>query len=236
MHGQGPCQFKLMIYFKNAFRNANPVTFAYEFVQKRYKFSLYPGEIQREPPFGTERALIFSKWGFMVSFPRERCLRMTVEKEDVPELRRTKQMRVEELIDRVQKFHQRAAELYGDAAQTATAEEAKLVLDHLERHELEIATRLKAYRDSAPPEVLETWFKYAPDVPTGSLEERIHFDPDAGREEVAEVAATLSDLLLHMYDTIVGTGPTEDVEKAIDDLRKLEQREKIIALQSTEKR
>lgn len=152
----------------------------------------------------------------------------------VADARRTKQMRVRDLVERVEAFHREAAGMYANARISVEDEEVAALLDHYVEHEQRVAERLKEYRSTAAPEVLETWCKYAPELSLDRLEESVEFDPNQGREEVAEMAGKLSDFLFRVFDTVTEASAAEKVNEAIHDLRDLELREKKYAQRSAE--
>lgn len=149
--------------------------------------------------------------------------------------RGTTQMQVRELIEKIMAFHADTAIVYARSRETTQAEEARMLLTHLMAHESILHNKLAEYASTAKPEVLDTWIKYTPEVSVETFLEKLRSIPHETTEQIAELAATISDTVIEMYDSVVEGSAAENVHEALQDLRDMELTEKIAALRSAEK-
>lgn len=156
----------------------------------------------------------------------------TALREALTSLNRTQQMRVRDLIDRAIGLHRDAAQHYATLRATHGESEEGLYLGHLIEHEERVAESLEAYKEEAPSTVLETWFKYAPDLSQAEALGALHEKTGATSGQISEIAEMISSMLSEVYDALAEGSPVENVRDVINDLRELENREKIRAMRS----
>lgn len=155
--------------------------------------------------------------------------------EDEPrEFRQIQRARVLDLLEEVRQLHQRLAAYYHEVGEQARDEHTALLLHYLETHEKLVQNTMDEYEHDASQSVLQSWVRYAQNIPVDQLVERARLSPDARPEEVAGVTAEISDFLIGAFESIAKKSAVPEVEEALLNLRDVEERAKIRALRGAD--
>jgi hypothetical protein len=76
-------------------------------------------------------------------------------------------------------FHKDLHEFYERKSKEVLSPEVETLLQYLSRHEGSLAEIIEAYEDDAPPEILDAWFKVAPELRAVKQPADLEFAPDA---------------------------------------------------------
>lgn len=157
------------------------------------------------------------------------------ESENEPrEFRQIQRARVTDLLEEVKSLHERLSDYYRAVGAEAFDEHAALLLQYLESHERFVRETVEQYEEDANQSILESWVRYAQNIPVDQLVERAHLSKDATADEVAKVTADISDFLIGALESIAAKTTVAEVQEALHDLRDVEERAKIRALRGAD--
>lgn len=135
---------------------------------------------------------------------------------------------IDEVLEWVVVFHRSLEQRYRAMAAGPVRERVKLLLDYLADHERALAGQLEAYRDQAPPRVLQTWHgRLADPVFPASLEELTGHLSEVETPTVLHTALQLHDQLIDLYHYLAETAQQESTMELFDNLLALEEHEKL---------
>jgi len=147
---------------------------------------------------------------------------------------RTKQTQVREAIAETRQFHQSLATLYEDAKGEVHDAKVRMVLEHLAEHEQWVVDSIKQYEGQAQDTVLESWFKYAPQLEGTRLALEAKMTPGITPDELAEGVRELTDTVTGLFEKLADSTNAPEVEEALTNLANLEKQAQIRAMRSTE--
>ncbi len=129
-------------------------------------------------------------------------------------------------------FHKDLQAFYEDRSKEVLTPEVETLLKYLARHEASLAHIIEAYEDDAPDQVLEAWFKVAPDLRAVHFPEEYEFGPSATVDEVIDKAVALDESLIAVYKMLLRQAGSEGLKDILTDLLNEEQREEVRLLTS----
>ena len=129
-------------------------------------------------------------------------------------------------------FHKDLRQFYERKGREALSPEVEILLQYLSRHESTLAEIIEAYAEDAPPEILDAWFKVAPDLRAVKRPSDLEFGPDATAEEVIDKALEMDECLIVVYQMLIRQAVPERLREVLQDLVSQEQREEIRLLKS----
>lgn len=151
------------------------------------------------------------------------------------EFRQIQRATVAELLDEVGTLHRKLAEYYRQAGDDAKDEHAALLLHYLESHEQFVRESLETYEENASQNILQSWFRYAQNIPVDKLIERAQeLSKDATLDDVTRLTTELSDFLIGALETIAEQSAVPEVEEALTKMKEVEERAKIRALRGAD--
>ena len=139
-----------------------------------------------------------------------------------------------DLLDQVRDFHKQLSDFYAQKADIANDERVTMLLDYMSRHEMNLEKCLAEYEVDAPGRVLDTWFRFTPDIAECKCFDRIELTPDMTIDDIIETAMWFDDCLIEVYKTMAERSVSQNVRELFDNLVQLEQNEKRSALRSTQ--
>lgn len=125
---------------------------------------------------------------------------------------------VRDVIDRARRFHHEIAEFYRQLEDHADKEKVKLILQYLERHELMLEGKLKDFEDDAGANILDTWFKYAPNEEIQKIIAQLVVKDDMSPPEVVNMALKLDDAMLNLYRQAADNAAVDEVRDVFNNL------------------
>ncbi|MBX3178873.1 MAG: hypothetical protein KF886_16075 [Candidatus Hydrogenedentes bacterium] len=129
-------------------------------------------------------------------------------------------------------FHKDLQDFYHIRSREALSPEVETLLKYLARHEAALARIIEAYEEDAPPNVLEAWFKVAPDLRAVHFPEEFEFKPDATVDEIIDKAVAIDESLIAIYKMLLRQAGAGGLQEVLQDLLAEEQREEIRLLTS----
>lgn len=157
-------------------------------------------------------------------------------KDDFPprEFRQIQRARVIDILDELKCLHERLSDHYGEMGDEARDQRASLLLKYLQSHEQYVRNAVEQYERDADETILQSWFRYAQNIPVDQLVERARVDPNVSPDQIAAVVADVFDFLVGALETIAITSHVPEVQEALENLRDLEQQAKVRALRSAD--
>lgn len=125
---------------------------------------------------------------------------------------------VRDVIDRARRFHHEIAEFYRQLEDHTDKEKVKMILQYLERHELILEGKLKEFEDDAGANILDTWFKYAPNEEIQRIIAQLEVQDDMSPAEVVQMALKLDDAMLSLYRQAADHAAVEEVRDVFNNL------------------
>lgn len=129
-------------------------------------------------------------------------------------------------------FHKDLQDFYQIRSKEVLSPEVETLLKYLARHEASLAHIIEAYEDDAPEQVLEAWFKVAPDLRAVHFPEEYEFSPAATVDEVIDKAVAIDESLIAIYKMLLRQAGSESLRDILQDLLSEEQREEVRLLTS----
>jgi rubrerythrin len=129
-------------------------------------------------------------------------------------------------------FHKDLREFYERKSREVLSPEVETLLQYLSRHEGSLAEIIEAYEDDAPPEILDAWFKVAPELRAVKQPADLEFAPDATVDEVIDKALEMDESLISVYRMLIRQAVPERLREVLQNLVEDEEREEKRLLKS----
>lgn len=129
-------------------------------------------------------------------------------------------------------FHKDLREFYERKSKEALSPEVETLLQYLSRHEGSLAEIIEAYEDDAPQEILDAWFKVAPELRAVKQPADIEFAPDATVDEVIDKALEMDESLISVYRMLIRQAVPARLREVLQNLVEEEEREEKRLLKS----
>jgi len=138
-----------------------------------------------------------------------------------------------DIIDHAKKFHQKLGEVYAALGERAGKEKLKLLLNYMSRHESHLVECIDAMESDASKKILETWFKYSPQMPDCECFECIDISADMSLEEVVDTALRVDQCLVRFYRDAAEKAVVPEVKDFFQKILDLEKKEESECLRNT---
>ncbi|HBA84585.1 MAG TPA: hypothetical protein DCZ95_10865 [Verrucomicrobia bacterium] len=133
-------------------------------------------------------------------------------------------------MDRARQFHQALSEYYTKNSELASNEKMQVLLTYMSRHEQNMVEALARYEDGASKKVLNTWFKYPPEMKHAKCFECLELSPDMSPDDIMETALRVDQCLVALYKQAAEKSVSQDVKDLFKQLLAMEQKEETKAL------
>ncbi len=140
--------------------------------------------------------------------------------------------RVRDILNHAKDFHRRLGEFYAQCGAGADREKVRILLNYMSRHEANLAECLAMYEREAAARILDTWFKYPPEMPTCRCFECIRLEPDMGVDEIVEAALKVDACLLDLYRRTAEQSVSREVRDLFNELVEREKKEETECLRN----
>ncbi len=139
----------------------------------------------------------------------------------------TRYRQVREILDWIQVFHEALSIEYQNMANGPVRERVALLLQYLADHQRTVKATIKHFEEDADTQVLNTWHDHFPelDLPDNLHDLKSHLST-ISTNDVVRLALQFHDLLIHLYEEIRNSAPTDEVKDVFDNLALMESREK----------
>lgn len=133
--------------------------------------------------------------------------------------------RTRDILERAREFHAQLGRFYERMGGQVGREKVKMLLTYMSRHETNLADCLGRYKREAAQRILDTWFKYPSDKGSCQCLENLAIPPDAGVEDVVQLALKLDRCLVELYSEMAAQAVSQEVRDLFANLLKTEQKE-----------
>jgi len=137
-----------------------------------------------------------------------------------------------DLLDQVRDFHKRLSDFYANRADIAKDQRAKMLLEYMSRHELNLEQCLEEYEDVGANEVLDTWFKFAPDIAEPECLDGVELKDDMTVHDIIMTAILFDNCLIEFFKEMAEKAVSEHLREFFDSLVQLENSEKLKMMRS----
>lgn len=151
-----------------------------------------------------------------------------------PSHERKAQKQFIDILRAVRDVHRKLSEFYAQHKYKADDPKVRLALDYMSEHEQYVTECIEAFERDAEDVVLQSWFKYSPNIEPQEWLDQVEFRPEMSADDVAELVASLDEKLLQVYRELSEQAVPEQLQEAVQNLLELEKREEIRAARSTE--
>lgn len=138
--------------------------------------------------------------------------------------------RVRDILDRARQFHEALSEYYARNADQASNEKTSILLQYMSRHEKNMVECLSHYEGEAAESVLDTWFKFPPEMKHDHCFECMTVTPDMTVEDMQKTALRVDQCLLEFYRKAGEKTSSPAVRDLFSQLQALEKKEETKAL------
>jgi rubrerythrin len=132
-------------------------------------------------------------------------------------------LRVRDLLDQVNDFHQHLRSYYTNLSAVAKKERVKMLLEHVARHEEQLAEGLAAYEQDAAAHVLDTWFEFTPDLARCERLEDVSLTPDMSIDEAVRTVLLFNQCLGEYYKQLAELSPLPEIGELFENLMESEE-------------
>jgi rubrerythrin len=137
-----------------------------------------------------------------------------------------------DILEHAKKFHKQLGELYGRISLTADKERIKILLTYMSRHEQRLVECLSGFESDAAKKVLNTWFKFAPEMPKCKCFECVDLKPDMDIDHVIEAAMKVDRCLIRFYEEASEKASIPEVKDLFARLLEMEKEEETKCLRN----
>ena len=128
------------------------------------------------------------------------------------------QERVIDIIDHAREFCSRLSKYYEGLSSVADRERVKIFLDYLSECEKRHEQALAGYEQTAPRDVIETWFKCGADAATAEDFEPSALTSDMDVDDVLREALRLDQCLSDLYQEAIERAQTDRIKEVFTNL------------------
>lgn len=132
----------------------------------------------------------------------------------------------QDVLNHVGNFHRQASLLFRTLNEKASNQRVRMLLDYLARHEDTLAKNVAEFRNSASPQVLNSWFKYTHDEDIFAPILATDGQADMPFDAVVELAFGLDEKLLELYREMAERARALEVKDIFNSLLLQELQEK----------
>jgi hypothetical protein len=125
-----------------------------------------------------------------------------------------------------QDFHQRSSTLYAGLATRASNPRAKLLLEFMSNHSQQLKDNLKNYSDTAPNNILDTWFQYTPEENNAHYFDAIKDSDDLSVDQATELGITLHHYQEMIFKELGEEVSREEIKAVFENMQQQERHEK----------
>lgn len=123
------------------------------------------------------------------------------------------QERVLDVIDHARNFHSLLSQYYDELSAVAERERVKIFLDYLSAYEKRHEQALAEYEETAPRDIIDTWFKCGADKATDRTFEPAKLSSDMDIDTVLREALRLDECLSELYQEVVDRAQTDRIKE-----------------------
>ena len=140
--------------------------------------------------------------------------------------------RVRDILDRARVFHEQLSGFYANMEKTADREKSRILLNYMSRHEQNMVECLARYEKEAANRVLDTWFKFPPEMKECRCFECVDLKPSMSLDDIIDVALKVDQCLLKLYSETAEKSNSQEVRDLFRKLLELEQKEETECLRN----
>lgn len=139
---------------------------------------------------------------------------------------------VRDILDHARSFHRKLADFYALKGEHADKELVRVLLNYMSRHERHLDECLSSYEKESAKRILETWFKYPPEMPECACFECIELKPDLSAKDLFDTAMKVDQCLVNLYRQAAERAVSSEVKALFAELLELEKREETECLRN----
>lgn len=140
--------------------------------------------------------------------------------------------RTRDILEHAKSFHEQLSAFYGRLSDTAAKDRIKVLLNYMSRHEQHLVEALSGLESDAARKVLDTWFKFGPEMPACTCFECMDLQPDMTLEQITQAALKVDRCLVDFYRQAVEKAVSQDVKDLFTRLLEMEQKEETECLKN----
>ena len=134
---------------------------------------------------------------------------------------------VKDVVEHSRHLHHQISDFYHDLGERNSQVRVKMLLEYLERHELQFEDMLKRFEGDKSQKIWDEWFQYAPEHNLDEILSEIKVSGSMTADDVVGVALKLDDYFIDLYKDMVQNSASSDVKAVFQNLVELEEKEKI---------
>lgn len=133
--------------------------------------------------------------------------------------------RTRDVLDYAKKFHRDLSGFYAKLGETAAKEKIRILLNYISRHEQHLEECLQGYENDASRNILDTWFKYTPEMPPCRCFEKEVLTPDMTVDQVVETMLRIDRCFIELYRQMAEKAHTPEMRDLFNKLLDMEKTE-----------
>ena len=137
-----------------------------------------------------------------------------------------------DILELARNLHTNISKHYESLSNAAEKEKVKLLLDFLSRHEKNLAKGIDEFEEDSSREIMENWFKFAPEISTAECVEDMKISPSMSIDDVIYLAICYDDRLVDFYREAARVSPSEEIRELFNNLLEMEKEEEIVLIRN----
>jgi len=137
---------------------------------------------------------------------------------------------IEDIFNRIRRFHKELSDFYQKLNDTAQQERVKMLLDYLQQHEKNLEESLASYQTEVSNNILKTWFKFhIPDELHDTCCKQLSIENklNASTDEIVALALKLDDCLINLCSMIIEKTDIPEIRDVFTNLLNLEKKQEM---------
>ncbi len=139
---------------------------------------------------------------------------------------------VRDIIEHARHFHNRLSEFYQQLSSASEKEKIRILLNYMSRHEQNMAECLTRYEKESARKLLDTWFKFPPEMAGCKCFECVQWRPDMSVNEIIDLAMKVDACLISLYRKTAEKAVSQEIKDLFTKLLEMEQKEETNALRN----
>ncbi|MEZ0122578.1 MAG: hypothetical protein AB9Q22_14075 [Candidatus Reddybacter sp.] len=133
---------------------------------------------------------------------------------------------IQDVVDFARKLHTALSEQYAELEQLSSSERARLMLDHLNRHEQNLAQAMNKYEGDMAKGIAALWLQDVPELQSDELVDKVRGVDLGDVDNIIAVALDVDEYLIKLYQRMADEVDSDEGRAVFNSLITLEDNER----------
>ena len=132
-------------------------------------------------------------------------------------------VQVRDILDSIAGFYRRLSELCTTARQNTQGERLPYLLEYIAAHELQLATSVEQFEETAESGLLDTWLQFGADESLDGILAQLNIQSDMPEDDIVREVLNVDSKLIALYEALAGETSSPHVEELFEGLAQMQE-------------